>query len=71
MIRIRTTGGGGWGDPLDRPVGEVLRDGVVLGDRDATEAVRARRKARLPLLFDRGLGYRVLAGKPYPEVDRR
>ena len=86
VIRIRTTGGGGWGDPLDRPYDEVVRDvrwgkvsrtgaredyGVVLGDRDATEAVRARRKARLPLLFDRGLGYRLLAGKPYPEVDRR
>ena len=26
VIRIRTTGGGGWGDPLDRPVGAVLRD---------------------------------------------
>ena len=26
MVRIRTTGGGGWGDPLDRPVEEVLRD---------------------------------------------
>lgn len=26
VIRIRTTGGGGWGDPLERPVGEVLRD---------------------------------------------
>ena len=26
VIRIRSTGGGGWGDPLDRPVGEVLRD---------------------------------------------
>ncbi|WP_116950767.1 hydantoinase B/oxoprolinase family protein [Jiangella endophytica] len=26
VIRIRTTGGGGWGDPLDRPAGEVLRD---------------------------------------------
>ncbi|MBB5789384.1 hydantoinase B/oxoprolinase family protein [Jiangella mangrovi] len=25
-IRIRTTGGGGWGDPLDRPVEDVLRD---------------------------------------------
>ena len=25
-IRIRTTGGGGWGDPLDRPVAEVVRD---------------------------------------------
>ena len=26
VIRIRTTGGGGWGDPLDRPYDEVLTD---------------------------------------------
>jgi N-methylhydantoinase B len=26
LIRIRTTGGGGWGDPLDRPVDSVVRD---------------------------------------------
>jgi N-methylhydantoinase B len=26
VVRIRTTGGGGWGDPLERPVDEVLRD---------------------------------------------
>jgi len=26
VIRIRTTGGGGWGDPLTRPYGEVERD---------------------------------------------
>jgi N-methylhydantoinase B len=26
VIRIRTTGGGGWGDPLDRPYDGVLRD---------------------------------------------
>ena len=26
IIRIRTTGGGGWGDPLTRPAAEVLRD---------------------------------------------
>jgi N-methylhydantoinase B len=26
VIRIRTTGGGGWGDPLERPVAEVERD---------------------------------------------
>ena len=25
-IRIRTTGGGGWGDPLERPVDAVVRD---------------------------------------------
>ncbi|MFC3999465.1 hydantoinase B/oxoprolinase family protein [Nocardiopsis sediminis] len=26
VIRIRTTGGGGWGDPLERPVGAVVAD---------------------------------------------
>jgi N-methylhydantoinase B len=26
VIRIRTTGGGGWGDPLNRPYDEVARD---------------------------------------------
>ena len=26
VIRIRTTGGGGWGDPLERPLDEVERD---------------------------------------------
>jgi len=26
VVRVRTTGGGGWGDPLERPVAEVLRD---------------------------------------------
>jgi N-methylhydantoinase B len=26
VVRIRTTGGGGWGDPLDRPYDEVVRD---------------------------------------------
>ena len=26
VIRIRTTGGGGWGDPLEREVAEVVRD---------------------------------------------
>jgi N-methylhydantoinase B len=26
VIRIRTTGGGGWGDPLDRPYAEVAQD---------------------------------------------
>jgi N-methylhydantoinase B len=26
VIRIRTTGGGGWGDPLERPYDEVRRD---------------------------------------------
>jgi N-methylhydantoinase B len=26
IIRVRTTGGGGWGDPFDRPTAEVARD---------------------------------------------
>jgi len=26
LIRIRTTGGGGWGDPIAREVGDVVRD---------------------------------------------
>ncbi|WP_236865611.1 hydantoinase B/oxoprolinase family protein [Brevibacterium daeguense] len=26
VVRIRTTGGGGWGDPLERPLDEVERD---------------------------------------------
>jgi N-methylhydantoinase B len=51
-IRIRTTGGGGWGDPLERPVEDVGRDvrwgkvstvgaredyGVVLRDSDVID----------------------------------
>ncbi len=53
LIRIRTTGGGGWGDPLDRDPDLVARDvrwgkvsaaaaaadyGVVLGGPDADAA---------------------------------
>jgi N-methylhydantoinase B len=39
VIRIRTTGGGGWGDPLDREVPAVVRDVLwgkvsVVGARD-------------------------------------
>jgi N-methylhydantoinase B len=38
VIRIRTTGGGGWGDPLDRELGDVRRD-VLWGkvSREAAE----------------------------------
>jgi N-methylhydantoinase B len=38
VIRIRTTGGGGWGDPLDRPYDEVLRD--VLWGKVSRQAAR-------------------------------
>jgi N-methylhydantoinase B len=37
VIRIRTTGGGGWGDPLERPVDEVVRD-VAWGKVSVTGA---------------------------------
>ncbi len=38
VIRIRTTGGGGWGDPLDRPIAEVVRD--VAWDKVSTAGAR-------------------------------
>src|SRR6266568_6136445 len=84
VIRIRTTGGGGWGDPLDRPYADVERDvrwgkvsvagarddyGVVLGDPAATEALRKQRRTRDQPFFDRGPGYQVLAGRRHAEVD--
>jgi N-methylhydantoinase B len=61
-IRIRTTGGGGWGDPLERPYDEVLRDvlwgkvsragarddyGVVVTGPDDEPAVDAAASDRL------------------------
>jgi N-methylhydantoinase B len=47
VIRIRTTGGGGWGDPLERPYDEVVRDVAwgkvsVEGARDAYAVVLHR-----------------------------
>ena len=47
IIRVRTTGGGGWGDPLDRPSSEVARDVrwgkvSVAGARDDYGVVLAR-----------------------------
>jgi len=90
VIRIRTTGGGGWDDPLERPYDEVARDvrwgkvsvagargdyGVVVGDRGATEALRASLRAARPgdaPFFDRGPGYPLLSGgRDHAEVDRR
>jgi N-methylhydantoinase B len=38
VIRIRTTGGGGWGDPLERPYDEVVRD--VLWGKVSREGAR-------------------------------
>ncbi len=60
VIRIQTTGGGGWGDPLDRDPRRVAADvrdgkvspeaaerdyGVVVGDEKATAALRTRLRA--------------------------
>ncbi len=62
VIRIRTTGGGGWGDPLDRDPAAVLRDvrwgkvslaaarddyGVVIADDAVDEAATARERATM------------------------
>ena len=52
VIRIRTTGGGGWGDPLERPLADVERDlrwGKVSFDgarRDYGVIAWARRTSR-------------------------
>jgi N-methylhydantoinase B len=67
LVRIDTTGGGGWGDPLDREPALVELDvlqgkvsraaareeyGVVVGDAAATIALRERMRAsRGPLPF--------------------
>jgi N-methylhydantoinase B len=95
LVRVETTGGGGWGDPLEREPSRVVLDvvqgkvsarvareeyGVVLiegsagatgHDADATAALRRRlREARGPApFFDRGPGYRRLAGRDHADVD--
>jgi N-methylhydantoinase B len=98
LVRVETTGGGGWGDPLEREPELVALDvlqgkvsaraaredyGVALVDRPgqeppeydvdrpATEALRARLRAeRGPRpFFDRGPGYRQLAGTDHADVD--
>jgi len=95
LVRVETTGGGGWGDPLEREPELVALDvlqgkvsvrsaredyGVVLkvdGDGEpgvdaaATVALRERMRAsREPQpMFDRGPGYRTLAGVDHAAVD--
>jgi N-methylhydantoinase B len=95
LVRIETTGGGGWGDPSEREPSRVVLDvvqgkvsaraareeyGVVLSedaegatshDADATAALRRRlreARGRTPF-FDRGSGYRRLAGRDHADVD--
>ncbi len=95
LVRVETTGGGGWGDPLDREPELVALDvlqgkvsaaaardeyGVVLVDgadgepavdEAATAALRRRLRATRPPrpFFDRGPGYRRLAGADHADVD--
>jgi len=94
LVRVETTGGGGWGDPIEREPELVALDvlegkvsaraaredyGVVLVGSDgerrvdaaATRALRDRlgaARGRRPF-FDRGPGYRTLAGVDHAEVD--
>jgi N-methylhydantoinase B len=95
LWRVETTGGGGWGDPLEREPALVRLDvvrgvvsperaradyGVVLEpaedgdwtvDLAATAALRAELRASRSVepFFDRGPGYRQLAGRDWAEVD--
>ena len=97
LVRVETTGGGGWGDPLDREpslvaldvvqgkVSErsaredygvmvrVIDDATVDVDAEATAAFRERLRAIRPArpFFDRGPGYRRLAGRDHADVDYR
>jgi N-methylhydantoinase B len=79
VIRIRTTGGGGWGDPLDRDPVAVARDvrdgkvsvdgartdyGVVLDDAEPDLAATAELRARLRA--DRGPAPFFDRGPGYP-----
>ena len=72
LLRLRTTGGGGWGDPFDRDPELVRLDverglvsaesaardyGVVIGEGGVVEL---RREPRSRPLFDRGPGYEAL-----------
>jgi N-methylhydantoinase B len=71
MLVYRTAGGGGWKDPLERPHERVEADvakglvskekarsdyGVVVGDREATEALRERLRAERGDVLDFDLG---------------
>jgi N-methylhydantoinase B len=95
LVRVETTGGGGWGDPLEREpslvaldvvqgkvsakaaredYGVVLvagQDGELAPDGVASAALRSRlreTRGRLPF-FDRGAGYRRLAGREGSDFD--
>jgi N-methylhydantoinase B len=74
LLRLRTTGGGGWGDPFEREPELVLRDvaqgrvseesaardyGVVIRDGAIVELRREGQREPRPFV-DRGPGYELL-----------
>jgi len=74
LLRLRTTGGGGWGDPFEREPERVLRDvvqgrvseesaerdyGVVIRDGAIVELHRPDERKPRPFV-DRGPGYELL-----------
>jgi N-methylhydantoinase B len=85
VIRIRTTGGGGWGDPFDRDVdlvcrdvlwGKVSRDGaatdygvVVVGDDDPQVDLPATEQLRAHLRAERGEPRFFDRGPGYARLD--
>ena len=72
LLRLRTTGGGGWGDPFDRDPELVLLDvsrglvSIEAAERDYGVVIREgrvlelRRQGRARPFFDRGPGYEAL-----------
>jgi len=77
LLRLRTTGGGGWGDPFQREPALVARDvlqgrvsresaardyGVVVGADGVVAEVRRPARAPRPF-FDRGPGYEELRSR--------
>jgi N-methylhydantoinase B len=80
LLRLRTTGGGGWGDPFEREPELVLQD-VVRGlvspgsaERDYGVVIREgrivemRRPSRERPFFDRGPGYEEMSTASSPRV---
>ena len=75
LLRLRTTGGGGWGDPFEREPELVLADvmrglvSVESAERDYGVVVRdgqiaqLRRPPRPRPFFDRGPGYEEMRGR--------
>jgi N-methylhydantoinase B len=77
LLRLRTTGGGGWGDPFEREPERVLEDvirgvvseesalrdyGVMVRDGRIVEVRRGAVRPPRPF-FDRGPGYARLGGR--------